>query len=168
MQVTRGQCSPSLACRLLCADLNIMFLTQLTLQHSWDSRACIIALLLRCFALLRVGVLSFGVIAVPSREIISHAILFCWMLWHDASPHAASVWPALCGACGVVCLQPLLVAVRRSSVPCVCLVLAALATFLVAVVVIVFVVLLVMVVVMLVIAVTLTCGVIGSYGVDSE
>ena len=90
------------------------------------------------------------------------------MLWRDASPHAASVWPALCGACGVVCLQPLHVAVRRLSVPCVYLVVAALAAFLVAVVVVVFVVALAMVVVVVMVAVTLTCGVIGSYGVDSE
>ena len=110
MQVIRGQCSPSLA-----PTVAVWVLTQLILQQSWDSRACVIALLLRCFALLRFGVLSFGVAAIPSREIIPHAILFCWMLWHDASPHAASVWPALCGACGVVCLHPLLVAVRRSS-----------------------------------------------------
>ena len=66
MQVIRGHCSPSLACHLLFADLNIMFLTQLTLQQSWVSRACIITLLLRCFALLRVGLLSFCVTAITT------------------------------------------------------------------------------------------------------
>ena len=64
--------------------------------------------------------------------------------------------------------QPLLVAARRLSIPCVCCVLTAPAAFLVAVVVIVCVVLLAMVMVMMVVAVALTCGVTGSHGVDSE
>ena len=69
MRVIRGQCSPSLACPLLCADLNIMFLAQLTLWHSWVSHAYIITLLLCCFVLLRIGLLSFGVTAITSIRV---------------------------------------------------------------------------------------------------
>ena len=69
VHVFHGRCSPSLARHLLCADLNIMFLTQLTSEQSWVSRACIITLLLRCSALLCVGLLSFGATAFTTIRV---------------------------------------------------------------------------------------------------